>query len=273
MFWSSRKTADLAFRYENVSIHPTAEIGEDVEIGPFSFIGPNCRVGDGCRLHNGVTLMSNTELGKENELFPGVVLGADPQDRKYEGEASWLSIGDRNTIREHVTIHNGTRLGGGKTVIGNDNLLMAGCHVAHDCILEDKIIIANNVLLGGPVYGESSANRGGRAAVHHFITIGRNAFVGGMARVNQDVPPFLLSEGSPCRARTINKVGLRRRGISLESQQAIKEAYRTVYRTGIPRREALEKVEAERGDVAEVRYLVEFLRRAERGEKGRARQP
>jgi UDP-N-acetylglucosamine acyltransferase len=273
VFWTSRKTAELSFRYENVSVHPTAEIGDDVEIGPFSVIGPNCRVGDGCRLHSQVTLVANTVLGKENEIFAGAVLGATPQDKKYEGETSWLLIGDNNTIRECVTVHAGTRLGGGKTIVGSRNLLMAGCHVAHDCVLEDDITIANNVLLGGHVYVESFATFGGMAAVHHFVTVGRHAFIGGMSRVNQDVPPFMLLEGNPSRVRMVNKIGLRRRSISVAAQEALKEAHRLLYRSGVPRRESMAELEARLGDVEEVRYLLAFLRRTERGQKGRARQP
>ncbi|MEC8894857.1 MAG: acyl-[acyl-carrier-protein]--UDP-N-acetylglucosamine O-acyltransferase, partial [Planctomycetota bacterium] len=122
---------------EHVVVHPTAEIGEDVSIGPFTYIGPNCRVGDGCNLHNNVSLLANTVLGENNEIYPGAVIGADPQDKKFEGEDSWVLIGDGNIVRECVTIHLGTRHGGGNTVIGNNNLLMACCHVAHDCILGD----------------------------------------------------------------------------------------------------------------------------------------
>ena len=273
MFWSSRKSVDFGYQFENVSIHPTAEIGEDVEIGPFSVIGPGCRIGDGCRLHNNVTIVTDTVLGRGNEIFPGAVLGADPQDRKYEGEPSRLFIGDANIIREHVTIHSGTRLGGGKTVIGSRNLLMAGCHVAHDCVLQDGIIVANNVLLGGHVHVESFANLGGMAAVHHFATVGKQSFVGGMSRVNQDVPPFMLLEGSPCRVRTINTVGLRRRGATDHTLAALKKAHSILYRQGFPRGESLNLLEGLYGGVKEVHYLASFLRRTQSGDQGRARQP
>lgn len=149
MFWSSRKTTEFPFRYENVYIHPTAEVGVDVELGPFTYIGPNCRIGDGTRLHNNVTLVANTVLGEENEVFSSAVLGAIPQDKKYQGEESWVLIGDKNTLRECVTVNSGTLHGGGVTRIGNRNLIMASCHIAHDCILQNDITMANNVLLGG----------------------------------------------------------------------------------------------------------------------------
>ena len=273
MFWSSRKTTDLSFRFENVYIHPTAEIGHDVDIGPFTYIGPNCRVGDRCRIHNNVTLAGNTILGEENEIFPSAVIGAEPQDKKYEGEESSVFIGDRNTVRECVTINAGTKLGGGRTVIGSDNLLMASCHVAHDCILEDNITLANNVLLGGHVRVERYASFGGLAAVHHFVSVGQYAFVGGMARVTQDVPSFMLVEGNPVRVWSINKVGLKRNGISPDSMRALKEAHRMIFRSRGDRQQALERAVERYGAVREVSDLVEFLRKSEAGNRGRAREP
>ncbi len=273
MFWSSRKTAELSFRFENVYVHPTAEVGDDVEIGPFSFIGPNCRVGNGCHLHNNVTLVANTALGEENEIYPGAVLGAEPQDKKYAGEDSWLDIGAGNTIRECVTIHGGTRLGGGGTRIGSRNLLMACCHVAHDCVLEDGIILANSVLLGGHVYVERHATFGGMAAVHHFVTIGQSAFIGGMTRVNHDVPPFLLAEGNPLKIWSVNKVGLSRRGVDDDSIAALKEAHRWLFRDRMPRSDAVAHLRSTLGHVKEIQTLLEFLERTESGKKGRARQP
>lgn len=271
MFWSTRKTAELELPYENVFVHPTAEIGEDVEIGPFTYIGPNCRVGDRCRLHNNVSLVANTVLGEDNEVFPGAVLGAVPQDKKYSGEDCWVVIGSANVIRECVTIHGGTELGGRISRVGDRNLLMAGCHVAHDCVVEDDVILANNVLLGGHVHVEQSANLGGLAAVHHFVTIGRHAFVAGTSRVNQDVPPFLLWQEN--RVRTINKVGLRRHGFSERVVDALKQAHRILYRERLPREEALRRLEESLGDVEEVAAIVRAIRRTQQGHQGRARQP
>ena len=271
MFWSTRKTAELDFRYENVAIHPTADIAADVEIGPFSYIGPNCQVGEGCRIHNNVTLVANTVLGKKNEVFPSAVIGAVPQDKKYEDEESWVLIGSSNTVRECVTIHGGTRLGQGVTRVGNRNLLMAGCHIAHDCILEDDIAVANNVLLGGHVRIERCANLGGLAAVHHFVTIGEYAFVAGTARVNQDVPPFMLWQDS-C-VKTINKVGLKRSDFTEESTEALKRAFKLLYRSKTPRRDALRQIEEELGDSRVIGILIQALRKTAEGFQGRARQP
>jgi UDP-N-acetylglucosamine acyltransferase len=273
VFWSSRKAAELSFRFENAYVHPTAELGSDVEIGPFTYIGPNCRVGDGSRLHNNVTLVANTILGESNEVFPGAVLGGIPQDKKYDGEASWLVLGDGNAIRECVTINSSTRLGGGVTKLGSRNLIMASCHIAHDCVLGDEVTMANNVLLGGHVHVESYATFGGLAAVHHFVTIGQHAFIGGMARVSQDVPPFLLVEGNPLRVWSINKVGLKRRSFSGEAIQALKQAHRLLYRGRLPRREALAQLEAREDRSAEVDALIAFLKRTDAGKQGRARQP
>jgi UDP-N-acetylglucosamine acyltransferase len=273
MFWSSRKTADFSLRQENAFIHPTAEVGMDVEIGPFTCIGPNCRVGDGCRLHNNVTLVANTAIGEHNEIYPGAVIGGLPQDKKYQGEESWVIIGDGNTIRECVTINGGTKLGGGVTRIGNRNLLMACCHVAHDCVLEDDITMANNVLLGGHVKVEHHASFGGLAAVHHFVTVGQHTFVGGLARVTQDLPPFMLVEGNPVRVWSINKVGLKRNGFSAETMRALKEAHRLIFRTRGPRSETLEKALQSFAGVPEVKVLVDFIARSEQGNQGRAREP
>ncbi len=270
MFWATRKTTEIDFRYENVSIHPTAEIGADVEIGPFTFVGANCRIGDGCCLHNNVTIVSNTVLGRNNEVFPSAVIGAVPQDKKYRGEESWVVVGNSNTIRECVTIHGGTKQGQGVTRIGHRNLLMAGCHVAHDCVLEDDIMLTNQVLLGGHVHVERLAKLGGMAAVHHYVTVGTHSFVAGTARVNQDVPPYMLWQDS--RVLTVNKVGLKRSGFPPETIQALRRAYKIIYRSRSPRRDAIRQLEKELGGVEEVRILIQALRLTEKGQQGRARQ-
>ena len=272
MFWSSRKNTDVSMRYESVFIHPTAEIAADVEIGPFSFIGPECKVAEGCRLHNHVTLVSSVTLGPHCEIYPGAVIGGLPQDKKYVGEESRLVLGERNVVRECVTISTGTKQGDGLTLIGDRNLIMANCHIAHDCVLENDIVLANNVLLGGHVRVESYASFGGLAAVHHFVTVGLHAFVGGLARVTQDVPPFMLVEGNPLRIWSINKVGLKRRGFTPEVIQALKEAHRILFRSRASRTENILAVQSRYGGVAEVGQLLDFLRKTESGNQGRARQ-
>jgi UDP-N-acetylglucosamine acyltransferase len=272
MFWSSRKATELSLRFDNVSIHPTSEVGADVEIGPFSTIGPNCRVGDGSRLHNNVTLVANVVLGEGNEIFPGAVLGAIPQDKKYRGEDSWVILGNQNVVRECVTINGGTALGKGITRLGNRNLIMASCHIAHDCVLEDDITMANNVLLGGHVRIENHASFGGLAAMHHFVTVGRHAFVGGLARVTQDVPPFMLVEGNPVRVWSVNKVGLKRNGLTTEALKALKDAHRLLFRSKLPRHEATQQLLAQYAGIPEIQALCDFMAATERGSQGRARQ-
>ena len=272
MFWSTRKT-DVPFREENVYIHPSSEIAADVELGQFSYVGPNCRIGEGTRIHNNVTIVSNTIIGEHNEIFSGAVIGAEPQDKKFFGEESWAIVGDFNKIRECVTVHRGTQHGGGITRIGNHNLLMATSHVAHDCIVGDHVILANNVLLGGHVTIEHHANLGGSAAVHHFVSVGQYAFVGGLARVTQDVPPYMLVEGNPSRVRSINRVGLKRGGFSEEEINVLKESHRALFRTSVPRRETLKQLLEIYPDTPAAKRLAEFLTNTEKGQQGRARQP
>ena len=252
MFYSTRKNTTLDSRYESAYIHPTAEIGPDVDIGPFSYIGPECKVGEGTRIHNNVTLFTNVTLGVHNEIYPGAVIGGLPQDKKFTGEESRLVIGDHNVIRECVTISNGTKLGDGVTLIGSRNLIMASCHIAHDCLLEDDIVIANNALLGGHVKVESFASFGGLAAVHHFVTVGCHSFVGGLTRVTQDVPPYMLVEGNPLRIWSINKVGLKRRGMSPVAIQAMKEAHRILFRSKAARKDLCQEIESRFPDIPEI---------------------
>ncbi len=273
MIWPNRRPTELTARFQHVWVHPTAEIAPDVSIGPFSVIGADCKIAAGCILHNNVTLVQNVEMGRDNEMFPGVILGGLPQDKKYRGEESFLTIGDRNTIRENVTINSGTALGDGLTVLGDDNLIMGGCHIAHDCILDDRITMANNVLLGGHVRVERFASFGGLAAVHHFVTVGHYAFVGGMTRISQDVPPYMLLEGNPSRVRSINRVGLKRRGFSTEVVNALKIAHRLLYRSGNQRAETIEDLLRTYPEIEEVQILSRFLRATELSNQGRARQP
>ncbi len=272
MFWSSRKTTEVSLRYDNVYVHPTSEVAEDAELGQFSYVGPNCRIGSGTRLHNNVTVAANTVIGEHNEVFPGAVIGAEPQDKKYFGEESWVIIGDHNRIRECVTIHGGTQQGGGITRVGSHNLLMASCHVAHDCVVEDHVTIANNALLGGHVRIEHHASLGGLAALHHYVSVGRYAFVGGLARVTQDVPPFFLAEGNPCRVRSVNRVGLKRGGFSEREAAGLKEAFRVLFRTSLPRTQAIEQLLSLYPDEETIAHLTHFLKNTEAGNQGRARQ-
>ena len=255
-----------------VWIHPTAEIDDDVEIGPFSHVGEGVRIGRGTVLMNNVTIHGPTVIGERNTFFPGAVIGALPQDLSYHGEDSRLIIGDDNVFRECVTRNRGTAKGDGATRVGSRNLLMACCHVAHDCILEDEIIIANGVLLGGHVRVESCATFGGVAAVHHFATIGKMAFVGGLTRIVKDVPPFMTVEGNPSRVWCVNVVGCRRHGLTREAIDALKEAHKIIFRREGGWKDAFEEIESRNDLCEEVQYLIDFLREVEKGKQGRARE-
>lgn len=262
-----------------MQIHPTAvvdpqaSLGEDVEIGPYSVIGPGVTLGPGCRVDNHVTLTGNTTIGANNHFHSGSVVGSVPQDLKYRGEETELVIGEGNAIREFVTINTGTAGGGGKTVIGEDNLLMAYVHVAHDCVLGSHIVLANVATLGGHIRVEDGVRISGLAAVHHFVTIGRLAFVGGLAGVVRDVPPFAMVTGNPARIRGLNLEGLKRAGFDHEDTAALKEAYRLLYRSDYNRTQAIDEIRAQGLDEKpSSQELVRFLVASEQGRRGRGRE-
>ncbi|MBL1217903.1 MAG: acyl-ACP--UDP-N-acetylglucosamine O-acyltransferase [Planctomycetes bacterium] len=210
-------------------IDPTSEVGRDVEIGPYSVIGPRVRIGDGCALHSHVTITGPSVVGADNVFYPYSVIGADPQDLKFHGENSSLVIGDRNQIREHVTIHRGTDNGGGVTEVGSDNLIMVAAHIAHDCVVGSHCVIANMVMLGGHAVIEDCANIGGGTGVHHYTTIGKLSFVAGLSRVKKDVPPFMKVEGDPLEVRGVNTIALARRQYSEDEISGLKEAYKRLF--------------------------------------------
>ncbi len=221
-----------------VSIHPTAiveegaRIGRGVEIGAYSVVGPHVLLGDGCKLHHHVTIEGYTTLGEGCEVYPQAVLGTLPQDIKYAGERTTLEIGKSNIFREMVTVHPGTGNGGGVTRIGDNNLILIGVHIAHDCRIGSRCIFANYVQFAGHVLVEDHVNMGGHSAVHHFVTIGKHAFVGGMTRVTADVPPFMVvvaARGPRSEVRMINGVGLQRSGYSSEDINALKTAFMELF--------------------------------------------
>jgi UDP-N-acetylglucosamine acyltransferase len=252
-------------------IDPAAELAPCVEVGPYCVIGPDVRIGDHTRLHNHVVIHALTTIGTENEIFPFSVIGADPQDKKFAGEVATCLVGDRNKIREHVTIHRGTKNGGGVTVLGNDNLIMVAAHIAHDCIIGDEICVANQVMVAGHVRIEDGANIGGGAGLHHFTTIGTCAFVGGLARIAKDVPPYMIVEGNPAEVRAINSIAMSRRGYSPEHVEAVKDAYRRLYRdNGAPMAEKVEILRREYRDVPAIRTLCDALTATADGVHGRA---
>ena len=258
-------------------IHPTAvvaegaELGADVEIGPYPVVGPAVVIGDRTRIGPQVVIDGVTRLGSDNLIVGQASLGGAPQDLSYRGEPTQLTIGDRNTIREFVTINRGTIKGGGLTRVGSDCLLMACSHVAHDCTLEDRVILANGALLAGHVQVGEGASISGACVAHHFLSIGRYSYCGGMSRISQDVPPFMLIEGHPARVRRVNDVGLERAGFSTEEIEHLHRAFRRIWRskTTEPRREILQDLRNELGTSRAVMELVEALERTELGLKGR----
>jgi UDP-N-acetylglucosamine acyltransferase len=252
-------------------VDPRAELDEDVEIGPFCVIGPHVRIGRGTRLENNVTLTGHVTLGRENHLYPNVVIGAEPQDLSYSGSPTQVAIGDHNLIRECVTINRATEKEDGVTRIGSHNFLMACCHVAHDCKLGDHIIIANGSLLGGHVHVHDHASISGAVGVHHYISIGRYSFVGGVSRVIHDVPPFMLVEGAPCRPRCINVVALRRNNFSAECVAALAEAHRLIYRSKVGLERARDLLRADNQLLPEVLHLLDFVQTQQTGRHGRGR--
>jgi UDP-N-acetylglucosamine acyltransferase len=250
-------------------VDPKAELGEDVIVDAFSYVGPQVQLGDGCRLAPRVTLLGPARFGPRNVFHSGCVLGAEPQDLKYKGGPTRLEVGTENIFRELVTVHRGTevdRQSGGATRIGDHNLFMVGVHIAHDADLGNHIIIANAVQLAGHVCLEDCVVVGGASAMHHFVTVGRNAYVGGMTRVTHDVPPFMKVLGYDQAVRGVNVEGMRRWRFPAESITKVKEAARLLYarrgeRSPLRTHEALAAIEADGLARDEhVRYLADFLR-------------
>lgn len=245
-------------------VHDHATVGDGCEIGPFCVVGEHVTLGANCRLHSHVVIDGHTTLGDENEIYPFAAVGLKTQDLKWKGGTTWTRIGHRNTIRENVTIHSATS-DGDATVIGNDNNILAYCHIAHDCQLGDRIIMSNVGTLAGHVTVEDRAIIGGLAAVHQFCRIGKGSIIGGCSKVVQDVPPFMLADGNPATTRTINKEGLRRNGVSEETQSALKQAFKLLIREKLTISNALERIEAELPKSDELNHLVDFVRASERG--------
>lgn len=257
---------------DNASIHPQAELDEDVEIGPFCVIGPQVRIGRGTRLENNVTIMGRVTLGHFNHVYPGVVIGGEPQDLSYRGSNTQVLIGDHNVIREAVTINRATEKEDGVTSIGHHNYLMACSHVAHDCRLGSHIIIANGTLLGGHVHIHDHASLSGGVAVHHFSSIGSYSFVGGLSRVLHDVPPYMLVEGHPARPRCINIVALKRNQFPPDVVDALAEVHRLLYRAKVGLDHAREIMRGNDQLLPQVNHLLSFIQTQQEGKHGRARE-
>jgi len=244
-----RESADLI--HPTAIIDPRADIGKGVKIGPYAVIGPNVKIGDGTEIMSHVVIDGWTTIGKDCRFFPSASIGSEPQDLKFNGEKSYVIIGDRSVFREFVTVSRATGEGE-ETRIGNDCLFQACTHVAHNCIVGNHVIMSNCAGLAGHVTVEDRVVIGGIAGVHQFVKVGRNAMIGGLAKVVQDIPPFVIADGQPA-------------GIPEETRRELKKGFRLLYRSGLNLGQAIESMEQELNSSEEVEHLLRFLRNAERG--------
>lgn len=246
-------------------VDSSARIGKEVSIGPFSIIGPHVELGDGTWIGPHVVINGPTKIGKNNRIFQFASVGEVPQDKKFHGENSTLEIGDRNTIREFATINRGTSDGGGVTRIGNDNWLMAYIHIAHDCRVGNHTIFANSASIAGHVQIEDHVILGGFTLVHQFCSIGQHAFSGMGSAISKDVPPFLMVNGNPAAPHGLNNEGLKRRNFSKETQQALRDAYKLIYRAGLTLEEAKLQLKPLAQLHKEVELMLLFIENSQRG--------
>ena len=247
------------------AVDPAARLGRNVTVGPFCVVGAGVQLGDGCRLHSHVTLGGPAEIGPENVFWPGCSVGSDPQDLKYGGEPTRLSLGARNQIRECVTINRGTVGGGGVTTIGDGNLFMAYAHVGHDCTIGSRNIFANAATLAGHVDVGSDATIGAHSGVHQLCRVADHAFIAAHSVVTRDALPWVTTVGNRARAHGLNLVGLKRGGYPAETILALKRCYMRLFRSKLALEQAMQEVGAEYGEVAEVRYMLDFIRSSKRG--------
>lgn len=251
--------------HQTAVINRQAEIDSDVEIGPYSVIGAGVRIGKETRVASHVVIEGRTSLGQGNAVYQFATIGSRPQDLKYRGEASELIIGNHNTIREYVSLNPGTAGGGMVTRIGDHNLLMMHCHIAHDCLLGSHNIIANGATLGGHVVVEDYVIVGGLVGIHQFARIGSGAILGAGSMVSKDVPPFCNATGDRARLRGLNLEGLKRRGFTANTIDALKKAYRIIFQSKLKTKDALEKVRREVSPTAEIDILLAFIAQSQRG--------
>lgn len=246
-------------------IDPSARIGENVTVGPFTVIGPGVEIGDECWIGPHAVIQGPTRIGRGNRIFQFASIGEVPQDKKFHGEDSTLEIGDGNVFREFVTVNRGTADGGGVTRIGDDNWIMAYCHVAHDCLIASHTVFSNNASLAGHVEVEDHAILGGFSLVHQFSRIGRHAFLAFGSHVDRDVPPFVMAAGQRATPRGVNTEGLRRHGFDGSRVQAVKRAYKTLYRSGLRLEEAREALQEQGAASPDVQVMAAFLAGGSRG--------
>jgi UDP-N-acetylglucosamine acyltransferase len=246
-------------------IDATAELDSGVEVGPYSIIGPRVKIGKNTRIGPHVVIDGWTEIGEECVIFQFASLGAVPQDLKYRGEESRVIIGNHNTIREFVTINRGTAQAGGETRLGSNNLLMAYCHVAHDCRIGNHVVLANAATLAGHIEMEDHAIVGGLAAVHQFVRLGSYCIIGGCSGVSQDIPPYMMANGQRAQLYGLNIEGLKRHRFPEDTVNNLKKAYRVIFRSGLTVEKALEQLESEIQNSAEVNHLITFIKASKRG--------
>jgi UDP-N-acetylglucosamine acyltransferase len=252
--------------HPSVIIDPKAEISEGVEIGPYSVIEKNVLIGEGTKIGPHVVIREGTHIGKRCQIFQFASIGEAPQAVAYRGEKTSLFIGDQNIIREFVTLHRGTVKGGGKTVLGNENFIMAYSHVAHDCQIGNQVVMANGATLAGHILIEDHAIIGGLSAIHQFCRIGAHAIISGLTGVSQDVPPYMMAAGSRAKLFGLNTVGLKRAQFSEQTLRALKKAYRIIFRSSLTLEKAMKTVEED--DIfliPEVRHLLDFIQHSKRG--------
>ena len=254
----------VAYIHETAVVYPGARIGKNVEIGPYAVIGEHVEIGEGTKIGPHAVVTGWTSVGKDCHIFQFASVGEDPQDLKFKGEKSYTFIGDRTTIREGATIHRATGEGE-ETRIGNDCLLMAYTHVAHNCVVGNNVIMSNAAMIAGHAIVEDRAVLGGMCGVHQFVKIGRNAMVGGASKIVQDVVPYTIVDGHPAKVVGLNSVGIARAGIPEDVRRNLKKAYRMLFRSGLKMSEAIVAMEQELDSSEPVDHLLRFLRNVNRG--------
>lgn len=251
--------------HETAIIDSSARLADDVSIGPYSVIGTDVEIGSGTVIAPHVVINGPTRIGRENRIFQFASVGEGPQDKSYAGEPTLLEIGDRNVIRESATLNRGTVAGVGKTVIGNDNLIMAYCHIAHDCVVGDHTVFANGASLAGHVTVGDYAILGGYTLVHQFTEIGNKSFCGFGSVISQDIPPFSTAAGKRARVIGINKEGLKRKGFSQETIRALHKSFRELLKSKVSKQQAFENLQPLCEEFPEVAEFVNFVRNSKRG--------
>jgi UDP-N-acetylglucosamine acyltransferase len=246
-------------------IDPSAQIDEGVTIGPWSIVGPNVSIGAGTVVAPHVIIRSHTKIGKGNHFFQFSSIGEDPADKKFAGEETWLEIGDNNIFREGVTLHRGTQVGGSYTRIGSNNLMMPYVHIAHDCMVGSNTVFANNAGISGHVEVDDWAILGGYAGVNQFIKVGAHAMVGGMTHIDHDVPAFVIVSGQPAAVRSVNAIGLERRGFEKQAVKTIRKAFKILYKRQLSIAEAIEQIVELETECPELSTLLKSLNSSTKG--------